>query len=683
MDQKQLYHRLLAIGGAFALCLIGYLLTMFDAQIVHGEEYLAQSIRANTTVETVETSRGIITDRNGKVIVSNRSVYTLDLSPSLAATDDASLNADLQRLMELMRTRGIEWRDALPLSTTTPFSYDFSRGGKSDLVAFLTKQKLLSDAPDAQDELPISAAELLALMRTHFAIDSDLTSADARTLAGLRYTLAVTSANQQPSYTLASDIDVTTISLLKDGGYRPVTIGLSSVREYHTDAAAHILGRISKIYKEDWPKYKEQGYSMDALVGIDGVELAFEDYLRGKDGKRLITTNSAGKVTSELYSVRPEPGNTVALTIDIDFQEKVEAALAATVQKMAAADGLNRGASAAVVQVGTGEVLALASYPSFSLENYNQDYERNAQDPLKPFWNRATQETYAPGSTFKPLVAVAALSSGVITPHTKIHTTGVYSYYDLRLKCWLYSANGGSHGDIDVSEAITVSCNYFFYDVGRKTGISTIARYASAFGLGEPTGIEIPENIGVMTTPEYVNSLKGHRWTDGQTLTASIGQSYSLFTPLQLANYVATLAGGGTRYPAHLLKNVKAYDSSSLISVYDEPPVQTISIDPEDLSAVLEGMHELTRSGSVSGYFKNCMVDTGAKTGTAQTGNGKENGVFVCFAPYDDPQIAIACVVEKGGSGGALASTVVDIVNAYFPSADTQTSIQGENVLLR
>ena len=220
-----------------------------------------------------------------------------------------------------------------------------------------------------------------------------------------------------------------------------------------------------------------------------------------------------------------------------------------------------------------------------------------------------------------------------------------------------------------MTEAIKVSCNYFFYDIGRRTGISTIARYASAFGLGEPTGIEIPEKIGVMTTPDYVNSLDGHYWTDGQTLTAAIGQSYSLFTPLQLANYVATLAGGGTRYNAHLLKEV--------------PPAEIIDIEPENLQAVLQGMRDLVVSGSVAYYFKDCVVDAAAKTGTAQTGGKVSNGVFVAFAPYDDPQIALAVVIEKGGSGGALASTAVQILNAYFTSVDEAKAVVGENMLIQ
>ena len=439
------------------------------------------------------------------------------------------------------------------------------------------------------------------------------------------------------------------IAELKDGAYAPIHIGTSSVREYQTDAAAHILGRVTKIPRERWNEYKEKGYAMNAYVGYDGVELAFEDYLRGRNGRRIVETNTAGKVTGEIYSVEPEPGNTVALTLDIDFQEDVERILAETVESM----------------------------------TFNEDYTENNTDPLQPFWNRATQGTYAPGSTFKPVTAIAALETGIITPKSTILTKGVYHYGDWAYKCWLYNQNGGTHGRIDVTEAIKVSCNYFFYDIGRRTGISTIARYASAFGLGEPTGIEIPEKIGVMTTPDYVNSLDGHYWTDGQTLTAAIGQSYSLFTPLQLANYVATLAGGGTRYNAHLLKEVRTYDSAELVDVYDEPPAEIIDIEPENLQAVLQGMRDLVVSGSVAYYFKDCVVDAAAKTGTAQTGGKASNGVFVAFAPYDDPQIALAVVIEKGGSGGALASTAVQILNAYFTSVDEAKAVVGENMLIQ
>ena len=682
MEKKQFELRLLAVGTLFALVMIGYIMAMFDAQIVHGEEYLARSIRANTRSETVETSRGVITDRNGKVLVTNRSVYTLELDSSLAADEDDVLNADLTRLIGLLDRYGVEWDDGLPLSGDFPISYDFDAGGRRALYNYLISKKWADDSLSTDDDPPLSAAELFTRLCGEYGIE-ETADAGTRRLVGLRYCLASAKLSQLRTVTIASDISVELITELKDGAFQPVHIGTSSVREYRTDAAAHVLGRVTKIPSGKEAEYREKGYAMDALVGRDGVELAFEDYLRGKDGKRLVTVNSAGKVTGEIYSVEPEPGDTVALTLDIDLQEDVERILSDTVTAMTKEDGIGRGAAAAVVQVGTGEVLALASYPTFSLATFNEDYQQNYEDTLRPFYNRATMGTYAPGSTFKPLTAIAALETGIITPQSKILTKGRYQYGTWAYNCWLYNQNGGTHGNINVTEAIKVSCNYFFYDIGRRTGSSTLARYASAFGLGEPTGIEIPENIGIMTTPEYVNSLDGHYWTDGQTLTAAIGQSYSLFTPLQLANYIATLAGGGTRYNAHLLKNVKAYDSSSLVAVYDKPAAEVITIEPANLRAVLSGMHDLVTSGSVAYYFKDCVVDAAAKTGTAQTGGKVSNGVFVAFAPYDDPQIALAVVIEKGGSGGALASTAVQILNSYFTSVDAGKAVKGENVLLK
>ena len=668
------------LGVLFSFVLIAFVVTMFDAQIVHGAEYLAKSVRANTKVEVVKTSRGSLTDRNGKVLVSSQSVYTLELDPSLAASENDILNADLTRLLALFERLDLDWEDDLPVTADSNFVYAFDAGQKRDLYAYLASKKWVDNELTTDDPPPMSVAELFSLLREEYGVDPTLTNREARSLVALRYTLAVTKLNQLPSYTLLSDIPTSLIAQIKDGDYAPVFIGTASARTYHTDYAAHILGRIGKI--QNWDDYRDKGYAMDALVGISGVESAFEEYLHGSDGRRVITTNDAGKITSEVYSVPPEPGNTVALTIDIDFQAAVEEILAATSERMSAEDGVARPAAAAVVEIGTSDVLALASYPTFSLTTFNEDYQKNYEDPLKPFLNRATMGTYAPGSTFKPLTAIAALETGIIEPNTHIMTRGRYIYYNWPYNCWLFSSTGGTHGNIDVSQAITDSCNYFFYDVGRMTGISTLARYAAAFGLGEPTGIEIPEYLGVMTTPDYVNSLKGHYWTDGQTLTAAIGQSYSLFTPLQLANYIATLCDGGTRHNAHLLKTVKTHDSAALVDVYDEPPAEIISLEEENLSAVLEGMHDLTTEGSVSWYFRNCIVDAGAKTGTAQTGREHENGVFVAFAPYDDPEIALAIVIEKGGSGGALAQTAVDILNAYFSSVEDNAAIRGEQTLL-
>ena len=461
-------------------------------------------------------------------------------------------------------------------------------------------------------------------------------------------------------------------------------------KELLLSLAAHILGTIGPIWQEEWSSsedtgyvgYADKGYSMNDLVGKDGVEKAFESYLRGTDGRRLITTDETGTITGELYTREPQPGGTVALTLDIDLQADVEAALAETISGMIDKDSNERGGAAAVVSVGTGEVLALASYPTYDLSTFNEDYDELVNDQRLPMFNRATQGIYAPGSTFKMVTAVAALESGIITPSSIIQDRGIYTYYkDPQPMCWIYSQTGSTHGRINVSQAITDSCNYFFYEVGRLTGIRTLDSYASQFGLGQSTGIEIGDSSGVLASPEWAES-HDQEWTDGQTITAAIGQSYNLFTPLQLANYVATLVGGGDHYQAHLLKNVKAYDNSRLLYMYGDKPMNTVEISDSTLSAVTRGMHELTVSGSVAYAFENCVVSAGAKTGSAQVGTDIANGVFVAYAPYEKPEIAVAIVIEKGGSGAALANTAVEIINSWFSRAQDGTAI-GENTLLK
>ena len=679
-ESKKLRLRLLALCGMFMLCLALYCVAMFDAQIVRGAEYRAMSVRTNTVPEAVEASRGILTDRNGKVLVSNRAVYTLTFDPSLVESE--ALNGELLRLMGLLREQQIRWYDELPMTQEAPYDYDYEVPRAGMLVKYLASKKWIEDGMTA-DEMRsgVSPEKIYALLCAEFDIPENLGATRRRELVGFRYSLATAKLDGDGTFLFASGVDVALISLLKDGDYGGVRVGTSTVREYQTDAAAHILGRVGKI--QNWDEYKDKGYAWNDLVGLDGVEYAFEEYLRGTDGKRLVTTNADGKVIREEYSIEPKPGDNVALTLDIDFQEQVEAILAESVGAMTEADGIERGAAAAVVQIGTGDTLALASYPTYSLKTFNQDFAALNTDSRRPMLNRATQWAFAPGSTFKPAVAVAALESGIITPQTKIRDLGAYRYYDMVFNCWIYSSRGGTHGLINVTDAITVSCNYFFYEVGRLTGISTLDRYAAAFGLGEPTGIEIPENTGTMTSPDYVNSLPNQTWTSGLTLQAAIGQAYNTFTPLQLANYIATLAGGGTRYPVHLLKDVSAYDSAVPTYVYDEPPADVVSISPENLKAVLAGMRKLVTDGSVRGAFRNCVVDAAAKTGTAQTGGrgSISNGIFVAFAPYDDPQIALAMIIEKGDSGGALASTAVKILNAYFAAADPD--IVGENILIK
>lgn len=667
--------RVYVLLGFFCAFLVLFFAVLYDAQVVHGSENRARSITSNTASETVTASRGIITDRNGKVLVSNRLAYTLVVDKSSFGKDEAALNGAIWQLIQLCQEQGVTWNDTLPMTTGSSPQLT-SKSLTESFREYLDDNKLPTDG---------GSAEVLAAMRKLYKVDDSYTDAQARLIVGVRYEL-----DGRSSYTFAEDVSTELLGRITDGKYRGVTIKTAAARVYNTKLAAHILGTVGAIWQEEWRSdestgyvgYADKGYNMNDLVGKDGVEKAFEEYLHGKDGKRLITTDENGKITGELYTREPQPGGTVALTIDIDLQQVVEDTLASTIQGMIDKDSNERGGAAAVIQVGTGEVLAMASYPTYDLETFNQDYDELVKDERLPMFNRATQGVYAPGSTFKLCTSVAALEEGIITPSTIIEDKGIYTYYvDPQPMCWIWRQAHTTHGRINVSQAIVDSCNYFYYEVGRLTGIKKLDEYATAFGLGQSTGIEIGDVSGVLASPEWAEA-HDREWTDGQTITAAIGQSYNLFTPLQLANYVATLVSGGEHYEAHLLKNVKSYDYSRVVGVYGKGPLNDLNISDSTMAAVTKGMHDLTYD-SLRSAFSRCVVEAGAKTGSAQVGTDIANGTFVAYAPYDDPEIAIAIVVEKGGSGSLLANAAVDIINAWFTRDGTGATAAGEDTLMR
>ncbi len=725
-DEKRFHRRANFLIGAYVLCLALFTGILYNAQIVNGSEYLARSTIQVTTTKTVETSRGIITDRNGKILVSNREIYTVSFDPDLVPDQDgethqAAVARALLRILTLFQEHGVAWGDSLPIGDAEPYGYTFAGATGAQRAWFshyLADRKWSSTELTASSSSPLmsqtlldklkltgstalTAPHLLELMRADFGVPTDFSRREARLVLGVLYELRLrklTANAVTVPYVFAEDLSVELISILNDGAFEGVVIGSKAVRQYNTDYAAHILGRVGKFesreerdsFNAEWNAAREAGedttglpyYRLDDQVGKDGVELAFEQYLRGRDGTRLITTNQEGKITSEIYSIQPEPGGTVALTLDIDFQAQVEEILARSVQAMDQEDledgeePVNRGAAAAVVSVANSEILALATYPTYSQRTYAQDYALLSQDPRHPYVNRAISSAYAPGSTFKPLTAVAALESGVITPTTIINATGSWTYPgdpNSYANCWLYNSSRGRHGRINVSQAITVSCNYFFAQMGYSLGLDRLNAYCRAFGLGESTGIEIYERTG--TLPE-------NKPGEDQSPWAGFGQSSQLFTPLQLANYVATLVRGGTRYNAHLLKDISAYDGSSVLYTAQPEVLSQQEIQPDNLAAVKKGMGDLATTGSVGQQFANCIVTAGAKTGSAQTGEVMANGVFVCFAPFEEPEVAVAVVIEKGKAGAALASTAVEILNAYFAPSDIGAMMAPEGALL-
>ena len=701
MEKKQFHRRGLGMLLLLAVILFGLGSSLYDAQMIHGAEYLARSQNSIAETQTVEAARGDILDRYGRVLVSNRVTYQVALNTDAM---EKNRNDILLALIRIARDAGVEWEDTLPITAQPPFRYTpdtpfqypttDEEGSPTTSLTRLgrlaVKMKWIDDptADGAQGAPLPTAEELLEKMRESFQLE--LGGADMRAVAGVLYELYYRSmVNSWPPYVFAEGVDIDFISKVKEQGLSGVEIEAATVRTYNTEYAAHLLGRVGAI--ENWDAYKDldldgdgtPDYEMDDTVGKEGAELAFESYLRGTAGVREVERNTSGKVVSEKWTTAPQPGDNVVLTIDIDLQKQVEDILSQAIPQLASED--TEGAACVVMDVNRAEVLASASYPSYHLATYSADLAENSADPLKPFLNRAFQGVYAPGSTFKMVTAVAGLESGIIEPDTEIMDTGVYTYYqDDGPQCWYWRQYRRKHGLVNVSEALEVSCNVFFFDVGRRVGIQGLQEFAAKFGLGEPTGIELYEETGVMAGPEYTQSM-GQTWYEGSTLSVAIGQESSQFTPLQLANYIATLVNGGTRYSAHLLKEVKSSDFSQVLYTYEPEVLDSIDIQPENLDAVKAGMLALTTGkGSLARYFQDLPVQVGAKTGSAQVNAETEsNAVFVCFAPYDDPQIAISLVVEKGGSGSTLASIAADILRYYFSAEESREETLTENTLIR
>ena len=708
MDGKQFHWRVRSIVGVLLILILLFAWVLYDLQYVHGADYLAQSRRKIAKTETVEAARGEILDRYGRVLVTNRESYNVSLDTSFME----DVNTTLTKLLDICRTQGVSWADTLPVSDEAPFVFTFdtaSSGAISNLYALAESLKWTDTLPAREEADAIrtasqegqgvsypSADAFLDKLRAYYEIDPLLPDGEARALMGVRYELTLRSREvTYTAYVFAQDVQIPFIVTVKEADLPGVNIDTTTVREYNTTYAAHLLGRVGLMNSDEWNNvYQALNYPYNATVGKEGVELAFESYLHGTPGKRNIETNDQGKVvsgddnwvvnqtTGEVQA--PDPGDNVILTLDIKLQEAVERALATGIEGLKSED--TQGGAAVVIDVRDGGVLAMASYPTFDLTTYTQNYNTLLADPLNPLLNRATQEVYPPGSTFKMVTAIGALQEGIIEPDTEILDTGRYLYYDdYRPQCWIYRDSGGrsTHGEENVSDAIKDSCNVFFFDAGRRLGISLLEQYTAMFGLGEPTGIELYEATGWMDGPEYTES-QGQTWYEGNTLPAAIGQGNSRFTPLQLANYVATLANGGTHYSAHLLKEVKSNDFSQVVEQYEPTVLNQLDIDPENLSAVTEGMLRVTTEGSAKAYFADLGVQVAAKTGSAQVSSATEsNALFVAFAPYENPEIALAIVVEKGGSGSTLANIAAEILEYYFSAGSGMETVTPENTLLR
>ena len=467
------------------------------------------------------------------------------------------------------------------------------------------------------------------------------------------------SANNPFVFSEDADAGLVTKIMEAPQNYPCAQILIRPIRDYfYPETAVHLLGRCGVISREEYENM--EGYSADDYIGKQGVEKAFEEVLRGTDG-RLATEKSAPwgmqKFTED---VAPIKGSNVLLTVDLELQTKVEEALSDVVS----ANGSSSGGAFVITDVNSGEVLAIASNPDYNINDFNKKYNTLAKDPKKPFFNRSVSGLYAPGSTFKPITAIAAMESGVLSPQEKIKTLGKYEYYNHTFRCNIYREKGKTHGRIDVRDALSVSCNYFFYELGHRAGIDKIADTAYAFGLGEVTGIELTaeEAKGKVATPENRRARGGY-WYAGDTLQAAIGQSDNLFTPIALANYAGAIANGGTLYRAHILKGIESQEGWV---EYTKPEIlNKVQISNDTLNAVCQGMINVTTNGTAAEIFKDFPVTVAGKTGSAQVG-GHTNGLFIGFAPAENPQIAFCAVIEGAPSGNTAAKPVKDVLSYYF-----------------
>ena len=689
----------LVILLVFILALTAFfLVTLYKLQIVEGATSYAQSQDSISTTVSVPAARGSILDRYGRVLVSNKSVNNITIDSS-SLFEQSDPNAILLKLANAVTDSGAEYTDTLPVTKQAPFTYveNMTDTQRSILSAYLKANKL----PDST-----TAVELMAYLRKAFKIDSNYTSEQTRIIAGLRYEIKVRYLDGVTisEYVFAKNVSIDLITKLYEQNVPSFNVVQSYEREYETDYAAHLLGSVGAMNADEYKQYKEEGYQMNAVVGKGGVEKAFESYLHASDGTAVVTKTRGGTTINTRYTKTPEPGDQVSLTIDLGLQETAENALSSFITannetreaENAAykAAGLTKkvkdlisGGAIVAVNCKTGEPLCLASYPTFDLKTLSKNITELGKDPTAPLYNRALMGTYAPGSTFKPVTAIAALSEGVITPGATIYDKGKFTQYaksenDYAPECWIYP---GSHGYVNTTKAIEVSCNYYFYTVGDMLGIDKLSDYAARFGLGQPTGIELDENTGVMAS-RTEKEKDGKTWVPGDTLQAAIGQSDSLFTPLQIADCIATVANGGTRYKASMLKSARSYDGSK--SLYERTPevAASVTADPSYYQAVQQGLYNVANSADGTAYqvFGSYPVKVAAKTGTAQLGEGvTNNAIFVCYAPYDDPEIAVAVVIEKGNAGSAIATVAKQVLDYYFSFKNSSAAYENENALLK
>ena len=622
----------------------GLVLRLMNFQLVHGRDYLVASDKTTVKTIPIEAPRGEILDTNGRALAVNKTVYCVQLDLVFMPREER--NDIILRLIDIIDEHGEEYYDELPVTQTFPYSFTDNSEGLSIRIKNLL----------GLDKTPTSANTLIAELKTRYKIPTGYTEAQARRVCGVRYTMELRGANLQTPYIFAQDVSTATVTTVKENSAQlsGTDIVTRAVRQYYYgDAAPDIVGIVGMISDTELEKYREKGYSSSDYVGKFGVELSCEEYLRGTPGEMQVVLNSRGQVVSREVTKEAVPGSTVVLTIDIELQRAVRELIKTRIDEIAEqyaeTDGFDCSAGSAVLtDVNTGAVLTAVNFPSYDLENYYSDYSELIAADGNPMFNRAMRGLYPPGSTFKPITALAALETGKLTP-TTTYTCNHSIYYANRS----YSCTG-THGRIDVVTAIAKSCNVFFYQVGLSTGFDPIREYAAYFGLGSETGIEVGENAGQVS--------------ETNILMTAIGQANTLASPLQLSRYMATLANGGTLYKSTVIKSVMSYDFTKSLRDCSPQVLGTVPHGDTAWEAVTHGLYAGVNERQASYYtaFADAEYKVASKTGTAQISSGSANGMFICYAPYDKPQVALSIALEHAGGGARCAPLARKILDKYF-----------------
>ncbi len=660
------------------LTMIGFGYRLYDIQIVNHEFYAAQNNTVRTYTVPLPAARGEIVDRNGNPLVTNRQGNSIVLNAAYfpSAEENDARNAIILNLINLFNASGEAFVHNLPLKlsgdTVTFFTEEDSDRYETDIATMKSRDMFnLQDYATAQNcfDAMVEKYGLEALVQA-----GDL--ATALEIGNVRYELTRLLFSVSNPVTIADDVSDKTVATIKENAadYLGADVQVVAYREY-TDStlAPHIIGTVRKINAEEYARLKNEGYGIEDEIGESGIEAAMEPYLRGTPGELTVTIDGDGNVTEEVTK-QPAQGDTIVLTIDKDLQKLAQTELAKTCLSV----DYYRSTGAVVMENCTnGEVLAAASYPTYDLKDYYTKYNELIKEDNTPLYNRFAMGTYAPGSTFKPMMAVAALQEGAITEDTRFNCDKVFKIRDMEFKCTDW------HGGENVRTALRDSCNVFFYNCSQRLGIEKMNLYGAMFGLGDKTGVEIPEAKGILAGPEYRKRFD-MTWRPGDTVQAAIGQSDNLFTPLQLCNYCASIANGGTRYQMHFVK-ARISNATGVVNETGANVVRTIDADEQNINVVKEGMRMVATEGGPSYVFDQIDTPVACKTGTSTVvvkGNKHNNGFLITFAPYDNPEISVASAIELAGSGSSTSQITAAVIDYYYSHNSNEKKALPEGTLI-